>query len=230
MIHVVGETPNICAGPFGALYDVYIERPWLMRAIGRMVWGIDASVLYTSMEPIRTTEGVTIVDVPCGGGVAFRALRPDQDVRYIAGDLCPKMLRRAERRARRRSLNQVEFMAANMMELPIASDETDLFLSFSGLHMVAEPERAVAEIARCLKPGGQLIGTAFFSDVSRRARALFEVGAHRGHPLPPSRRDLLHWLTDAGFSDPVIGPQRGFAAFTARKQEATIRAQVSPSK
>lgn len=210
-------TPNICAGPFGTVYDVYIERPWLMRAIGRMVWGIDASVLYSSMAPIGTARDVTILDVPCGGGVAFRALRPEQQVRYIAGDLCPKMLRRAERRARKRSLDQVEFVIADMTELPMASGEADLFLSFSGLHMVDEPERAVAEIVRCLKPGGRLIGTAFFSDVSRRARTLFAIGARSGHPLPPSRDDLLRWLIDAGLSDPVIGPQQGFAAFSAQK-------------
>jgi SAM-dependent methyltransferase len=198
-------TPNICAGPFGMVYDVYIERPWLMRAIGRIVWGIDASVLYTSIAPIGEARDVTILDMPCGGGVAFRALRPGQRVRYIAGDLCPEMLRRAERRAHKRSLNQVEFV------------EADMFLSFSGLHMVDEPERAVAEIARCLKPGGRLIGTAFFSDVSWRARTLFAIGARSGHPLPPSRDDLLRWLTDAGLSEPVIGPQRGFAAFSAQK-------------
>src|ERR1035438_6328393 len=78
------SSPNVCAGPFGAVYDFYIERDWLMRLIGRVVWGIDASVLYTSMEAIRRSgDGTTILDVPCGGGVALRALRPDQGVRYI---------------------------------------------------------------------------------------------------------------------------------------------------
>ena len=31
-----------CSRAFGAMYDFYIERPWLMKAIGRTVWGIDA--------------------------------------------------------------------------------------------------------------------------------------------------------------------------------------------
>jgi len=92
-------------------------------------------------------------------------------VRYIAGDLCPKMLRRAERRARKRSLNQVEFVAADMTELPIASGEAGLFLSYSGLHMVDEPERAVAEIARCLKPDGRL---ALRSSAATPERTAFE--------------------------------------------------------
>jgi hypothetical protein len=47
------DTPNICAGPFGAFYDFYIERPWLMRLIGRAIWGIDASVTFLTGRPRR---------------------------------------------------------------------------------------------------------------------------------------------------------------------------------
>src|ERR1039458_4811399 len=113
------RSPNVCAGPFGLLYDFYVERPRLMRAIGRTVWGVEAAVLYASMRPIREAgNGATIIDAPCGGGVAFRALRPGQDVRYLAVDLSEKMLARAERRARARSLSQVEFALADMCALP----------------------------------------------------------------------------------------------------------------
>lgn len=213
------RVPNVCAGPFGAFYDFYIERPRLMQAIGRAVWGIDASILYASMEPIaRAPAGATIADVPCGGGVALRVLAPEQDVRYLAVDLSRKMLARAERRARARSLKQVELLAADMTALPFADGEVDLFLSYSGLHMVPDPEMAVMEMARCLRPGGELIGTTFLADASRRARALFRAGSYRGHPLPPSRGDLRRWLEAAGFEDAAIGPQAGFTAFGGRKR------------
>jgi ubiquinone/menaquinone biosynthesis C-methylase UbiE len=212
------QVTNVCAGPFGTFYDFYIERPWLMRLIGRVVWGVDASVLYSSMEPIKqVAPGATIIDVPCGGGVAFRALRPEQDVRFVAADLSPKMLRRAERRARKRSLSQVEFVIADMTALPFADAEADLFLSYSGLHMVDDPARALAEIARCLKPSGRVIGTTFFSDESRRAQKLFELGSRRGHAMPPSRDDIARWLSSTGLTEAKIGPQLGFAAFSARK-------------
>jgi ubiquinone/menaquinone biosynthesis C-methylase UbiE len=211
---MTAQVPNVCAGPFGAFYDFYIERPRLMRLIGRVLWGIDASVLYASMEPIsRVPAGATIADVPCGGGVAFRALSPEQDVRYLAADLSPKMLRRARRRVEARSLKQVELRSADMTELPFGDGEVDLFLSYSGLHMVPDPQTAVTEMARCLKPGGRLIGTTFLADGSRRSRALFKLGSYRGHPLPPGREDLRGWLETAGFDDLTIGPQASFAAF-----------------
>jgi ubiquinone/menaquinone biosynthesis C-methylase UbiE len=216
-------TPNACAGPFGAFYDFYIERPWLVGLIGRVVWGIDGSVLYESLRPVReAAPGSTIADVPCGGGVAFRALRPEQNVRYLAGDLDPKMLRRAELRARARSLGQVECVTADMTELPFGDAEVDLFLSYSGLHMVSEPQRAIDEIARCLKPEGRVIGTSFFSGGSRRARWIFEAGARRGHASPPDREQVADWLLAAGLTEPKLGGQPTFAAFSARKPAAPV--------
>ncbi len=212
-------SPNVCAGPFGGVYDFYIERDWLMRLIGRVVWGIDASVLYTSMDAIRRAQnGARILDVPCGGGVALRALRPDQDVRYIAVDVSEKMLARAERRAKRRSLNQVEFAIADMRALPFPDGGADLVVCYSGLHMLEDPEPAVAELARCLKPGGELVGTTFLAEGSRRQQALFGLERRRGNPTPPRRDDLRDWLDKAGIADVVIEPERGFAVFRGRKQ------------
>jgi ubiquinone/menaquinone biosynthesis C-methylase UbiE len=212
------SAPNICAGPFGRLYDFYIERPRLMQAIGFAMWGMDASVLYESMETIaRADSGAMIVDVPCGGGVAFSALRPDQDIRYFAGDLDEKMLARARRRAATRSLSQVEVAPADMTALPIADQSVDLFVSFSGLHMLPEPELAIREIARCLKPGGRVIGTTFLREGKRRQRFLFRSGSWLGHPEPPRYAELHQGFVSAGITELVIEPKRGFATFSGRK-------------
>jgi SAM-dependent methyltransferase len=210
-------TPNVCAGPFGVLYDFYIERPWLMQAIGRAVWGIDASVLYKNMEVIASADGgATIADVPCGGGVAFRALRADQNVRYIAADIDEAMLARARRRAAARSLAQVDVVQADMTELPLADDSVDLFVTFSGLHMIREPGRAISEIARCLRPGGEVIGTTFLLDGTRRQEWLLGNGARRGNPEPPAIEELESGFERAGIVNMNLAPRRGFAAFRGR--------------
>ncbi len=216
----VSHWSDMFAGPYGLIYDYSIEREWLMRAVGRAVSGIDMSVLYASMEVIgRVTDGAMILDVPCGGGVAFRALRPDQDVRYIAADLSEEMLARARRRARQQSLSRVEFAVADMRALPFADEQADLFLSYNGLHMLDDPERAVTEIARCLKPGGELVGTSLLAEGSWQQRALIGIGRRRGFPVPPSRRDLHRWLTAAGIAGPVIEPDHGLAVFRGHKEQ-----------
>jgi ubiquinone/menaquinone biosynthesis C-methylase UbiE len=214
------ETINQCAGSFGAAYDFYIERPWLMRRLGRLLWGVDLAPLYASIEATIPAlgEGATVIDSPCGGGNAFRALRADQDVRYIAADLSAKMLARAGRRARARSLTQVELVEADMLALPFADEQADVFISYSGLHMVDAPEQAVREIGRCLKPGGRLIGTTFLREGSRRQRMLFGIGHRQGHALPPRAADLERWLREAGIEQPELRPREGFAVFAGRKR------------
>jgi SAM-dependent methyltransferase len=217
----MGGAPNICAGPFGAVYDFYVERPWLMGVIGRVLWGIDASVLYESIDVLADVkEGSTVLDAPCGGGVAFRALPPERDVRYIALDIDEGMLTRARERARRDGLSRVQFVMGDMLALPFADGEADLVLSYSGLHMVSNPEQAVRELARCLKPGGRLVGTTFLAGGSWRSRALLGVNARKGHLLPPAREDLVRWLTDAGIEDAQVGPQPGFATFGGRRADS----------
>ncbi|HYV15402.1 MAG TPA: class I SAM-dependent methyltransferase [Conexibacter sp.] len=211
---------NVCAGPFGAFYDFYIERPRLAQAIGHMVWGVGLAALYASMEAVgRMQDGATILDVPCGGGVALRALRPEQRVRYVAIDIEQKMIDRFQRRARERSLHQVEPLLGDMRALPLPDACADLCLSYSGLHMISDPAAAIAEVVRCLKPGGELIGTTFLAAGTRRQRFLLGRGHDSGvnGPCPPTQ-DLLRWLQDAGIDAPTVSPDRGFAVFRGRKR------------
>ena len=214
-----GEPRNQCAGPFGAVYHFYIEREWLMRFIGRLVWGIDVSVVYASFAAIGAAgDGATIIDIPCGGGVVFRALHPEQDVRYLAGDISERMLERARRRAQELNLQQIEVLHADMLALPFEDATAELIVSYSGLHMLEDPQRAVREMARCLKPGGQLVGVTFLREGSRRQQTLFEQGHRQGHALPPARADLERWLNEAGILSATVAPDAGFAAFRGHKR------------
>lgn len=167
------------ASPFGAAYSAYMERPHLSRLISRVVWGGDIKPYYENMGAVaEVADGGTIVDCPCGAGPALRALRPDADVRYVAADLSPSMLRRARRRAASRGFRKVEPIEADAVDLPLRSDSADLFLSFWGLHCFDEPAVALAESARVLKPGGRLVGCCFVrGDDSLRQRLLVRPGS-----------------------------------------------------
>jgi SAM-dependent methyltransferase len=220
------EITNVCAGPFGAFYDVYIERPWLAQLIGRAAWGADIAPLYRSMAAIAALpDGATVLDVPCGGGVALRALRPGQQVRWIAVDIEPKMLARCERRGRERGLRDgvLELVEADMRALPVPDATADVCLAYSGLHMVGEPQPAVAELVRCLKPGGELLGATFVAEGSRRQKLLLGHGVRTGQNGPlVAARELRAMLEDAGIAELEIAPERGLAIFRGRRVDSAV--------
>jgi SAM-dependent methyltransferase len=211
---------NACAGPFGAFYEAWIERERVARVVGRLLWGIRTEPMFASMREslARVPDGATVIDVPCGGGVAFRALGTNQRVRYLAVDLDRSMLDRAGRRAKRLGLDQVELVNADMHSLPFDDGSADLCLSYSGLHMIADPDVALAEMARCLRPGGRIVGTTFLAGGSRRKRLVFALGERTGHAAPHGgATDLERWLGQAGFDEIEISGDEAFALFAGRK-------------
>jgi SAM-dependent methyltransferase len=211
-----GRNLALFGGRFGAVYAAYMERPWLGRAISRLVWGSDLRPYYRSMEAIGTLPpGSTVVDVPCGAGPAFRAIRPDQDVRYLAGDLSPRMLALAQRNARRRGLAQVELFEADAQELPLDPDLAELFLSYFGLHCLQDPARALAEAHRCLRPGGLIVGASIVSGPRLRQRLL--VRPDRGaFGRVETAAGLERRLAEGGFEEIELERNGLIAYFRAR--------------
>jgi ubiquinone/menaquinone biosynthesis C-methylase UbiE len=206
--------------PFGAAYSAYMERPRLSRALGRVFWGGDTKAYYESMSAIgETADGATIVDCPCGAGPAFRALDPGREVRYVAADLSPAMLRRARERAGRRGLNGIEFVESKAEELPLEDASADLFLSFWGLHCFPDPAGAVAEIGRVLKPAGRLVGASFVRGPSLRQRLTLRPQRGDFGPMG-TEADLLGWLSAAGLEVTGKGRSGLYMFFEARRAAA----------
>jgi ubiquinone/menaquinone biosynthesis C-methylase UbiE len=99
---------EVFEGLFGAVYSFYIRRMWLSRIIAKLAWNSDIRPFFSSMQAIPATpDGGTIIDAPCGAGVAFRTLPQDKDVHYLGFDLSPAMLEAARRRAEELGLRQV---------------------------------------------------------------------------------------------------------------------------
>src|SRR5919197_1392251 len=127
-------------GLFGRAYDAYIKSPLVASVVARALWAADPRPMYALLDEIGTQPaGSTILDAPCGGGLAFRGLHPGQRVRYFAADLARQMLDRARREAERRGLDQVEFLRADVRRLPLDDGTADLTLSMNSLHCIPEP-------------------------------------------------------------------------------------------
>ena len=57
--------------------------------------GTDQRLLHRAAAEVgRLPDGARVLDVPSGGGVALRGLRPGQRVDWVAADISPTMLAR----------------------------------------------------------------------------------------------------------------------------------------
>lgn len=206
---------NVCSGPFGAVYDFYIERPWLARLVLGAMWGVDPRPFYRSLRHVaELPDGATVLDVPCGGGVALRGLRPGQRVRWLAVDIEPAMLARTKWRAALHPGAEAQLIEGDMYRLELPDETVDLCLSYGGLHCIARPGDALAEMARCLRPGGRLLGSTFLAHGSRRQRLLLR---NEDFGNAGSADDLRIWLRAAGFTDISLDRDDGLAVFSAAR-------------
>jgi SAM-dependent methyltransferase len=199
-------------------YDWVVERERLARVLGRLVWGTNTSAFYREIARLADVpHGSAILDIPCGGGVAFRGLRPEQRVRYVAADLSPVMLRRARSEASRCGIDWIHFVEADVEALPFDQAEFDLCVTFTGLHCFPDPAAAIREMARVVRPGGELRGTSVVRGSGVRQDMfvrLMQVGGVFGPGL--TFEQLRSSLVAAGLIDVRVRRDGGVAYFAAR--------------
>ncbi|HWJ81880.1 MAG TPA: class I SAM-dependent methyltransferase [Nocardioides sp.] len=189
------------------VYDWSVEHP-LLGGIGWRV-GIqsDLGKLYAATAEIgRQPAGAKVLDIPCGGGVALRGLRRGQGVDYVAADISQRMLDRTLAAAERRGVaDQVTPRVADVGALPFADGSFDLIVSFTGLHCFPDPERAVGELSRVLRPGGVITGSTLLNDSGIQHEPIRRVGRLAGLLGPGcSGPELTDWLCAGGIGDVVL--------------------------
>lgn len=206
-------------GLFGRLYDEYIKRPWWARLVAGALWGADPRPMYAAMRAIgEVPRGGTILDAPCGGGLAFRELRPEHDVRYVALDISTGMLERARREAEQRQLAQVELVQGAVEALPFEDELADLTLSMNALHCVRDPAAAVRELVRCTRRGAPLVGSTLVLGAGWRQDRALERGRRDGSVGPAGTvADLEDWLRAAGLDEAGVAVSSAIATFRGRR-------------
>ena len=206
---------------WAAFYDWTVEHPQAGGALWRVGIGSDLNRLYAAAEEIgRQPPGSRVLDVPCGGGVALRGLEPGQAVEYVAADIAQAMLDRTLHTARERGVaDQVVTRLADVETLPFDDDTFDLVVSFTGLHCFPDPARAVVEMARVLKPGGVLTGSALLNDTGARYEPMRRLGRLAGLLGPGcTGEQVTGWLAGSGLPDAALEVSGALGYFRAVKR------------
>lgn len=181
--------------------------------------GSDLGLLHRTAhaELSRLPYGSAVLDIPCGGGVTLRDVPRNRSLRYVAADISPAMLERTGKEAARRGI-QVELAEADVHDLAYDEGAFDLVLAFTSLHCFPEPEQAVKELVRVLKPGGRLAGSSMLTGQGLRHLAGWVGGRTIGVLGPGCTRDeLIGWLEEAGMHEIVLLPSGGITYFTATR-------------
>lgn len=184
-----------------ALYDAGVQHASIAKLGARAMWGADLGRMFADIERLADISvGASVLDIPCGGGLAFRGLRTGQAVHYVAADISPYMLQRARREARRRGVHDaIEFVEADVTALQFPDASFDLCVTYNGLHCLPDPRAALAELVRVLRPGGTLRGTSCVTGGGPRKDALIAMSRRAGvFGKPPHAGQIEKWLKELG--------------------------------
>lgn len=202
-----------------AIYDAGVKHERVAQVAARALWGADMHRMFADVARLADTPaGSSVLDIPCGGGFAFRGLRPGQAVRYVAADISPYMLQRARGEARRREVHDaIEFVEADATALQFADASFDLCVTYNGLHCLPDPRAAVGELTRVLRPGGILRGTSCVTGRGLRQDALVALWRRAGlFGNPPHAGDVERWLREFGLDVVTLERSGAIEFFEAR--------------
>jgi SAM-dependent methyltransferase len=153
---------------------------------------------------------VDVADIGCGDG--YLAVETAAWASRVVGiDRSDDVLERAKALAARRRVTNIEWKKGDLTRLPLRDAAVDVGLLSQSLHHASDPERAVAEAARILKPRGRLLVLELKSHRETWVKARFG-DRHLG--FTPFMLETL--LRGAGLSDVrvTIGAHRAGDPFT----------------
>jgi len=164
--------------------------------------------LWKLLPRVRLGPGPAVLDLGCGTGInLLEAARVLGACRRLVGvDLAPGMIDEARRKAQAAGVPATFAVGdAEHLELPDAS--FDLVICNSVYHWFPDRQRAVAEISRVLRPGGQaLVNCVADPGFHEWARVVDEVWSRLFHeqrawlPPLPTPGELMAHLLAAGLA------------------------------
>ena len=165
------KTPSRIAGMFDAIAPRYDLLNHVLSA------GMDRRWRDRAIEALALPPGARVLDLCTGtADLAIAATHLVAPVSVVGVDFSGEMLKLALSKVRDRQLGgSIRLVRGDATRIPLADASCDAATIGFGIRNVAQPERALAELARVLRPGGRL--------------AILEFG----QPRIPGIRKLYSW-------------------------------------
>lgn len=148
------------------------------------------------VRALRESPPLRVLDVGCGTGLlASRIGRELTRVRIVGCDFSRGMLREA-----REHHPETSWVQGDALRLPLRSGSFDAVVSTEAFHWFPDPDAALAEFFRVLRPGGRLLVALVNPPFELMSRAALLGSTLLGEPLRwPTRRAMRERARAAGF-------------------------------
>jgi ubiquinone/menaquinone biosynthesis C-methylase UbiE len=152
---------------------------------------------YLCSHVAKAAAGKEVLELACGPGTVARRVAPATR-RMVSTDYSPKMIAQATKHGASENLT---FEVADATHLPYPDSSFDVVLIANALHVMPEPELALGEIRRVLRPDGLLICPTYVDHEREKVafwtRLLEAVGVEFEEKWTESL--FLAWLEEHGW-------------------------------
>jgi demethylmenaquinone methyltransferase/2-methoxy-6-polyprenyl-1,4-benzoquinol methylase len=157
------------------MFDAIAPRYDLLNHV--LSAGLDKRWRDQAVDALELPRGARVLDVCTGtADLALATVRRVPESSVLGVDFSGAMLRLGLTKVREQGLQRaIQLVRGDATRIPVETASCDAATIGFGIRNVAEPERALAEIARVLRPGGRL--------------AILEFG----QPAIPGVRTLYSW-------------------------------------
>ncbi len=162
--------------------------------------------------------GAEVLDVAAGTGVSSIELVRQGARHVVAFDLSHEMLAAGQKH----DYPSVEFVQGDAQELPFADGSFDAVTISFGLRNIPDPEKALREFVRVLRPGGRVVVLEFAAPLWKPFRTVYlgylmkalpeiakavtsspEAYVYLAESIRewPNRREVADWMESAGMEN-----------------------------
>ena len=181
------------------------------------------AVAERALDRVRIGPGTRFLDVACGSGaLSVPAARRGAEV--LGVDFAPAMIARLEARARSERLADLEARVMDGHTLDLEDDTFDVVASQFGVMLFPDQSRALREMRRVARPGGQVLVVAYRPPEEVEFLTFFLAAVQAvvpGFEVPPPDEPMLPFQA----ADPDVLSAR---MQTAGLRDVTIEAGQEP--
>lgn len=115
----------------------------------------DMTALHHLLQLLNPKEGEHLLDLGCGAGVIAEYIAEKTGVKVTGLDYAEPAIEEAKERTRDKR-NRLSFLTGDMNALELPEQSFDTVISIDTLYWVEDLTNTMAQVAKLLKPGGQM--------------------------------------------------------------------------